>query len=734
MHDIQLWGGPECTVNRVGDGFTDQFALSGHDRRIDDLDRFASLGISALRYPLLWERVQRIGLDWHDDRMARIAALGIAPIVGLIHHGSGPAHTALTDDAGFAEGLGAHAAEAARRYPHARDWTPVNEPLTTARFSALYGLWYPHARNEAAFYRALLNQIDATRLSMRAIRRTIPDARLVQTEDLGRTFATPELARQARHDNLRRWLTWDLLCGRVRPGHRLYRRIAAHGLAARLDAIAADPCPPDIIGINHYLTSDRFLDHRLDRYPGLPAGGNGKQRYVDVEAIRVLDPAPAGLAGVLREAWQRYRRPIAVTELHNGCTREEQMRWFAQGWETARLLRGAGVDIRAVTAWSLLGSHGWDRLLTGPGRYEPGVWDARSDPPRETAMAGMLRTLAAGDTPVLPHGRGWWDRRERLVHPPEKLPSRRIAAPRFDRSRPFGDSRPLLIVGESGTLGRALAHGARERELPFVATRREQLDLSDEGSIARALDDIRPWAVINAAGWVRVDEAESEPDACLAANHHGAVLLAVAAAERAIASCTLSSDLVFDGTAGRGYREDDAPAPLNIYGLSKARAEADIAALPGRHLVARTAAFFGHRDEHNFAVHAARALAAGQRFTAASDLVVSPTYVPDLASAIIDLMIDGEDDLWHLANRGETSWADFAVTVALALDLDSGLVDPVPSSSFGSAARRPAHVPLESSRGAPMPSLDHALARFAAGLRSGDGVGIGCRERQRARA
>lgn len=734
MHDIQLWGGPECTVNRIADSFTDQFTLSGHDRRIDDLDRFASLGIAALRYPLLWERVERLGWDWHDNRMARIAALGMQPIAGLIHHGSGPPHTALTDDEGFAPGLAAHAAAAVRRYPHVRDWTPVNEPLTTARFAALYGLWYPHARDEAAFYRALLNQIDATRLAMREIRRVVPDARLVQTEDLGRTFATTELARQARHDNLRRWLSWDLLCGRVRPGHRLYRRIAAHGLAVRLDAIAADPCPPDIVGINHYLTSDRFLDHRLDRYPAQPVGGNGQQRYVDVEAIRVLDPAPAGLAGVLREAWQRYRLPIAITELHNGCTREEQMRWFAQGWDSARRLKDAGVDIRAVTAWSLLGSNGWDRLLTGPGHYEPGVWDVRADPPRETAMAGMLRRIARGQDARPPQGRGWWERPERLVHPPERLASRRIAAPRFDRSRPAGDSRPLLIVGASGTLGRALAQGAAERDLPFLLTARSRLDLADTRSIAQTLDDVRPWAVINAAGWVRVDDAETEQAACLAANHHGAVALASAAADRGIATATVSSDLVFAGDSGRAYREDDAPGPLNVYGHSKALAEADIAALPGRHLVARTAAFFGHGDEHNFAVHAARALGAGQSFAAADDLVVSPTYVPDLVRALIDLMVDGEDGLWHLANRGATSWAAFATDVADALDLDSGLVEPVHSSGFGWAAARPAHVPLDSMRGAPMPPLDDAVMRFAEAMRQGRGVALAPPARQRAAA
>jgi dTDP-4-dehydrorhamnose reductase len=74
------------------------------------------------------------------------------------------------------------------------DWTPVNEPLTTARFSALYGHWHPHVADEPAFWTALLNQIDAVRMSMKAIRRINPDARLVQTEDL----AAPTPRRRCR--------------------------------------------------------------------------------------------------------------------------------------------------------------------------------------------------------------------------------------------------------------------------------------------------------------------------------------------------------------------------------------------------------------------------------------------------------------------------------------------------------------------------------------------------------
>src|SRR5947209_17075154 len=139
-------------------------------------------------------------------------ALGIEPIVGLVHHGSGPFGTSLLDD-GFANGLATFAREVAERYPWVTRYTPVNEPLTTARFSALYGHWYPHARDDRLFARAAVNQLRATQLAMRAIREINSDAILVQTEDLGKTYSTPALRYQAKFENERRWLTFDALSG-----------------------------------------------------------------------------------------------------------------------------------------------------------------------------------------------------------------------------------------------------------------------------------------------------------------------------------------------------------------------------------------------------------------------------------------------------------------------------------------------------------------------------------------
>ncbi len=423
---VEIWGGVECTVNRVGDVYHHQLERSGHADRIDDLDRFAALGIKALRYPVLWERTAPDGLDrasfaWADARLARLRALGLRPIVGLVHHGSGPRSTSLVDP-GFAGGLARFARAVAERYPWIEDWTPVNEPLTTARFSGLYGHWYPHGRDDRTFVRALLNQCRATTLAMRAVREIHPGARLIQTEDLGKTLSTPQLAYQAELENHRRWLSLDLLMGRVDRDHPLYDRLLVWGATpAELALFVEEPCPPDVFGLNTYVTSERFLDERLERYPAWSHGGNGRHAYADVEAVRVAAAGMGGYLPRLLEIWERYQRPVVISEAHLGGPCDDQLRWLLEAFQAAEAARVEGADVRAVTAWALLGSFDWDSLVVHErGRYEPGVFDVRGPKPHPTALAGLISALARGvrfDCPALSLP-GWWRRDERLLYPP----------------------------------------------------------------------------------------------------------------------------------------------------------------------------------------------------------------------------------------------------------------------------------------------------------------------------
>jgi dTDP-4-dehydrorhamnose reductase len=420
--DLELWGGIEATVNRVHERFFDQIVRTGHQDRIADLDLFADLGLRTLRYPILWERtapdgIERAHWQWADERLQKLRELGIRPIVGLLHHGSGPTSTSLIDPA-FPERLAEYAGAVARRYPWVTDYTPVNEPLTTARFAALYGHWYPHCHDDVSFARALLGQCRGTVLAMNAIRAVNPDARLIQTDDLGKTFSTDTLAYQADFENERRWITYDLLTGRLTPDHTMWQWLEWIGIERReLEWFQEHACPPDIIGVNTYLSSQRYLDHRIDRYPGETPGTNGSDTYVDVLAYRAMDAGAVGVDALLAEAWQRFGLPVAITEAHNGGSREEQLRWLNDVWAGAQQARRNGADVRAVTVWALLGLFDWAHLATSDsGQYEPGVFDIRGPVPRPTVLASMVRDLVARgmhDHPAL-DAPGWWRRPERF--------------------------------------------------------------------------------------------------------------------------------------------------------------------------------------------------------------------------------------------------------------------------------------------------------------------------------
>jgi len=712
---LEVWAGFECTLNRVGDRRHDQLQLTGHYGRIDDLDRLAELGVRTVRYPILWEYVagaaSAVARWTHADAaMRRLRELGIEPIVGLVHHGSGPRHTSLLDD-GFAEGLAAFAASVAARYPWVTRFTPVNEPLTTARFSALYGVWYPHARDEGSFWRATLNQLRATRLAMDAVRAITPNAELVQTEDLGFTHSTPTLRYQADFENERRWLTFDLLADRVHRGHAMHDYALFCGVRDEEIARAVGGgCTPAIIGINHYLTSERWLDERLDRYPAPTHGGNARHRYADVEAVRVGEASLAGPRELLLQAWERYGIPIAITEGHLGCTREQQLRWLHELWRAAVGAREDGADVVAMTAWAALGTYDWSSLVTRlDGHYEPGLFDVRAPTPRPTSLAALTGALAHGEPgshPVL-ESPGWWRCPARVAYGP-------CAEWSDDGASRRSLARPILVTGARGTLGSAVVRLCDERGLVYAGTTRDTLDIADEQATAHALGAMRPWAVINAAGYVRVDDAEREPDVVHRENVDGAVALARACAARGIPLVTFSSDLVFDGVrrADRPYVETDAPSPLGVYGASKTEMELRVLAEHPGALVVRTAAFFGPWDEWNFVTLALRSLACGVPFDAAGDLVVSPTFVPDLVHATLDLLIDGERGIWHLANRGAVTWADLARRAACMAGVDGSLIRERPHSELGLVARRPACAALDSIRGAIMPSLDDALARY----------------------
>ena len=733
MPDLALWGGLECTVNRVRDNYFSQMDRNGHARRLQDIERFASLGIGAIRYPVLWERTAPDGVDkadwsWADERLPALRQLGVNPIVGLVHHGSGPRHTSLVDPA-FPELLAEYAGAVAARYPWVEYYTPVNEICTTARFSGLAGVWYPHGGDEATFIRALLNQCRATVLSMRAIRAVNPEAKLVQTDDLSKTYGTPEMEQISGFFNERRWLAWDLLCGMIDEQHTLWNYLRESGASEQeLRWFRDNPCPPDVVGVNYYITSERWLDHRPERYPETHRHVFRGVPHADIEAPRALATPTPGIAPLLMETWERYGLPIAITEAHIDANREDQLRWLLEIWNSALKARQQGVDVRAVTVWALLGSFDWNCLVTEcRGYYEPGPFDVRGGTPRPTAVATLMRELASKrplSNPVL-QGEGWWRRPGRFWCKP--VATRTAVADIAVRSQ-FKSNRvqPILIPGATGTLGSAFKRICEQRNLACHVLTRQEMDITDPASVEAAIVRFKPWAIVNAGGYVRVDEAEADVDRCMRENALGPTVLALACIRHALRFMTFSTDLVFDGVKEQPYVESDPANPLGVYGRSKLEAERRVLDADPQALVIRTSAFFGPWDQHNFVTQALNALDAGLPFQAARDVTVAPTYVPDLVNASLDLLIDRERGVWHLTNGEAVSWAELARRACAAAGVSSDQLQEVSIEECGYVARRPGYSAMSSERGLLLPSLDDALRRYLEAVQErANGVSLG---------
>lgn len=706
INPVEIWGGVECTVARIGNSVYDQLITSGHENRQDDLILFSDLGIKTIRYPLIWEKFESDPDQFyalHDMRLNQVRKLQIEPVAGLLHHGSGPEFTSLYDEQ-FPELFASYALKMARRYPWIKYFTPINEPLTTARFSGLYGIWYPHRSDDYSFARIFLNEMKATVLSMQAIKSVNPGAKLIQTEDLCRIHSTPVLKYQADFENHRRWLTYDILLGRVNQEHPLWNFFISSGIDQEdLEFFIVNKTEPYICGFNYYITSERFLDHRISDYPRSYHGGNGLHSYVDIEAVRAGLPENFNSGDLLTEAWDRYRLPLALTEVHMACTREEQLRWFDEIYHTAIRLKEEGIDFRAITAWSMLGSFDWDSLLRKKNNhYETGVYDIRSGQPRPTALADMIKTLNRGKVyqSTLLHIPGWWRRSSNF--------SSRIT----ETSSATGTAqhRPVLIIGANGSLGSAFIRVCEKRGIPYQTLERSQLDITSRESVRTVLTHINPWAVINAAGFSKIEEAEKNSRTCYRDNTLGPAILAEICKSENSRLVTFSTDQVFNGKKGKPYIESDHTAPLNIFGQSKKMAEERVLAINPESLIIRSSYFFNPWHRRDALAEILQAIAAsGLPHYLSSDIIISPAYIPDLINTTLDLLIDGESGIWHLSSQEETTPFEFTKHALHMAGLDDKSVISVPSANLQYTAERPRYSVLKSTQGISLPSLQSAL-------------------------
>ena len=267
----------------------------------------------------------------------------------------------------------------------------------------------------------------------------------------------------------------------------------------------------------------------------------------------------------------------------------------------------------------------------------------------------------------------------------------------------------ILLLGGNGQLGRELRRSLAPLGELVVATRDgvdadAAANFDDPTALAAMVRGSGADVVVNAAAYTAVDKAEAEADAAFRVNSEAPGAIARACARIDALLVHYSTDYVFDGSASRPYREDDATAPLGVYGTSKLAGEDAIRASGARHAILRTAWVYASHGR-NFLLTMLRLANERDELRVVADQIGAPTPAAWIADATADLIRRGvaESGTWHLVTSGQVSWHGFASAImedahALGLLERMPTVVPITTAEFPTPARRPAYSVLDTTR------------------------------------
>lgn len=277
----------------------------------------------------------------------------------------------------------------------------------------------------------------------------------------------------------------------------------------------------------------------------------------------------------------------------------------------------------------------------------------------------------------------------------------------------------IVLVGAGGQLAHDLIQSFSTHEV--ICWTREQIDLRQPDGISEKLATTGAEAVINAAAYNLVDQAESEPTEAYLVNAFGPRALAEACGHLDIPFCHFSTDYVYGLEPGkRPWTEVDAPGPVSVYGGSKLAGEYFVRTHCPKHYVLRTCGLYGVKGSRgkggNFVETMLKLAAKGGPVRVVSDQFCTPSYTADIAKAAAELLQTGQFGLYHLTNRGECTWFELASEIFR----QSGLTvdcQPITSAEFGAKAKRPPYsvlstAKLERAGVSPMPDWKDALSRY----------------------
>lgn len=272
----------------------------------------------------------------------------------------------------------------------------------------------------------------------------------------------------------------------------------------------------------------------------------------------------------------------------------------------------------------------------------------------------------------------------------------------------------VTLFGASGLLGQELARELRSESL--IALSSKDADLRDQPRIREVVRDSRPdWTILSAA-YTDVDGCENDPVRAFSVNSAGAVNIAQAARDAGSRLMFLSTDYIFDGSNSSPYQTRDARKPINIYGESKARAEERLLEILPDACIARTSWLFGHAGKC-FPATILNLAATRPEISVVNDQRGSPTFTPDLASALAQLCRADARGIIHVTNSGNCTWYDFAGEIIRRSGL-STVVKPTTTAECPRPARRPGYSVLSPDSlhayNVHMPDWQDALRRYLA--------------------
>ncbi|HKK04911.1 MAG TPA: dTDP-4-dehydrorhamnose reductase [Gammaproteobacteria bacterium] len=299
----------------------------------------------------------------------------------------------------------------------------------------------------------------------------------------------------------------------------------------------------------------------------------------------------------------------------------------------------------------------------------------------------------------------------------------------------------ILVIGAGGQVGWELQRALAPLGAVLAVgqqTAPHAVDLADPDSIARLVRAVRPSVVVNAGGYTAVDRAEQEPERAMAINGVAPGVLAEETHAQGGVFVHYSTDYVFDGENPEPYSEEDAPAPLNVYGASKLEGERAVDAVGGRYLILRTSWVYGLRGS-NFLLTVLRLAREREELRIVDDQIGAPTWSRLLAEVTAVLLgrvmsqpaiLDEAAGLYHVTAAGRTSWHGFAQRIlaeaSLGKDARFKTLHAIPTHDYPTPAARPHNSLLSNAKladefGIQLPPWDAALSLCLADLEAMSG-------------